>query len=81
MLLPSLEAIKPLKHSFLSEDEQDEELANCEQRAQEEAAQEAAGRATIVSCSAALPEVASAIEVVEEPVVESAEVTGASIDV
>ena len=33
---------KPLDLSFLSEDEQDEELAHCERRAREEAAEEAA---------------------------------------
>ena len=72
---------KPLNLSFLSEEEQDEEFANCERRAQEEAAKEAAARATIASSSTALPKVAPVIGVVEEPMVESAEAIDASIDV
>ena len=48
---------KPLDLSFLSEDEQAEELANCEHRAQEEAAEEAAAvQATVASSTASLPD-------------------------
>ena len=48
---------EPLDLSFLSEDEQAEELANCERRAQEEAAEEAAAvQSTVASSSASLPD-------------------------
>ena len=48
---------KPLDLSFLSEDEQAEELAICERRAQEEAAEEAAAvQSTVASSSASLPD-------------------------
>ena len=72
---------KPLNLCFLTEEEQAEELANCERWAREEAAEEAAARANIASPSAALPEVALAIEVIEEPVIEPTEVADASVDV
>ena len=48
---------EPLNLSFLSEDEQAEELAICERRAQEEAAEEAAAvQSTVASSSASLPD-------------------------
>ena len=48
---------EPLNLSFLSEDEQAEELAICERRAQEEAAEEdAAVQAAVASSSASLPD-------------------------
>ena len=70
---------KPLDLSFLSEDEQAEELAHCERRAREEAAEDAAAvQTTVASSSASLPETAPVTEVAEGPMV--VEVTDVSMD-
>lgn len=71
---------KPLDLSFLSEEEQDEELANRERWTLEEAPEEAVVQATIASSSVVLLEVGSVTEVVEEPMIKFVEVTDASID-
>ena len=70
---------KPLDLSFLSEDEQAEELAHCERRAREEAAEEAAAaQSTEVSAPASLPDTALVSEVAEGPLV--VEVDDVSMD-
>ena len=70
---------KPLDLSFLSEDEQVEELAHCERRAREEAAEEAAAaQLTEVSAPASLPDTAPVSEVAEGPLV--VEVDDVSMD-
>ena len=70
---------KPLDLSFLSEDEQAEELAHCERRAREEAAGDAAAiQTTVASAPASLLETAPVIEVAEGPLV--VEVDDVSMD-
>ena len=65
---------KPLDLSFLSEDEQAEELAHCERRAREEAAEEAAAaQLSEVSAPASLPDTAPVSEVAEGPLVVEVE--------
>ena len=65
---------KPLDLSFLSEDEQPEELAHCERRAREEAAEEAAAaQPTEVSAPVSLPDIAPVSEVAEGPLVVAVE--------
>ena len=65
---------KPLDLSFQSEDEQAEELAHCERRAREEAAEEAAAaQLTAVSAPASLPNTVPVSEVAEGPLVVEVE--------
>ena len=65
---------KPLDLSFLSEDEQAEELAHCERRAREEAAEEAAAaQPTEVPAPVSLPDTAPVSEVAEGPLVVEVE--------
>ena len=61
---------KPLDLSFLSEDEQAEELAHCERRAREEAA---AAQPTEVPAPVSLPDTAPVSEVAEGPLVVEVE--------
>ena len=65
--------------SFLSEAEQAEELAHCERRAREEAAEDAAAaQTTVAPAPASLQETAPLTEVAEGPLV--AEVDDVSMD-
>ena len=65
---------KPLDLSFLSEDEQAEELAHCKRRAREEAAEEAAAaQPTEVPAPVSLPDTAPVSEVAEGPLVVEVE--------
>ena len=65
--------------SFLSEDKQAEELAHCERRAREEAAEDAAAaRTTEAPAPASLPDIAPVSEVAEGPLV--VEVDDVSMD-
>ena len=65
---------KPLNLSFLSEDEQAEELAHCERRAREEAAEDAAAaQPAEVSAPVSLPDIAPVSEVAEGPLVVEVE--------
>ena len=66
--------LKPLNLSFLSEDEQAEELAHCKRRAREEVAEEAAAaQPTEVPASVPLPDTAPVSEVAEGPLVVEVE--------
>ena len=70
---------KPLDLSFLSEDEQAEELAHCECRARDEASEDAAAaQMTEAPASASLPDTAPVSEVAEGPLV--VEVDDVSMD-